>query len=118
MYVSFSESGVIKRTDVSDWGGACIVYASSVPLYLDLTGDKGTNVVELPATMELSMMNLSWNDFVPLDDGGASAVETAKSAWWVGSLNILADGDGVAVGPYSGTVYVAGFGKYNGCSVK
>ena len=118
MYVSFSESGVIKRTDVSDWGGACIVYASSVPLYLDLTGDKGTNVVELPATMELSMMNLSWNDFVPLDDGGTSAVETAKSAWWVGSLNILADGDGVAVGPYSGTVYVAGFGKYNGCSVK
>ena len=69
---------VPKSADISDWGGICVTFASSLNLFLKLGIDENTEViVELGQSDDLVEECFTWNDF---DDGEnpISGVEAAK----------------------------------------
>ncbi len=114
LYNSFTvaQNGAV---DASAWEGLCVVYASSVPLRLhidDLMSNR--NYAVISASMELTVANVKWNEF---DDYayGQPYEDIVKNL--LGVETSLENSDDYLI-PKKGSVYVAGIGKYNGCSVK
>ena len=106
----------VGYADISDWGGLCIVYASSMPFYagFDVDGQGAGASAKIPAAKELSVANLKWDDFTLLNNQ-EDIMNVVKKVY---SIEIAAANDYGHEVFTSGAVYIAGIGKYNGCSVK
>ena len=109
-YVDFEDG-----KDISDWEGVCVVYASSVPLTVGVSEVSVENFAHIPASMDLTVANLKWED---LDDfEGGLALDIVKNTKKLSVDVYLGGAKKMLVSP-AGAVYIAGIGKYNGCSVK
>lgn len=109
-YVDFEDG-----KDISDWEGVCVVYASSVPLTVGVSEVSVENFAHIPASMDLTVANLKWED---LDDfEGGLALDIVKNTKKL-SVDVYLGGAKKMLVPPAGAVYIAGIGKYNGCSVK
>ncbi|MCQ2055335.1 MAG: hypothetical protein MJY82_08605 [Fibrobacter sp.] len=103
------------HVDASTWEGLCIVYASSVPMKFFIHSlDMNMNYAVIPASMELNVVNLKWNEF---DDYsyGKSYEDIVKNLQSV-SVSVERSDDYPVL--EKGAAYIAGIGKYNGCSIK
>ena len=114
---NLSEDGA----DASDWEGLCVVYASSVPLYLGIDGTADDQRVldiykRLPASKELTVANVAWEDFA--GKAGDKSYEEFVKKLTATSVIMMKNETLQAYAADAGSVYVAGIGKYNGCSVK
>ncbi|MCQ2055336.1 MAG: hypothetical protein MJY82_08610 [Fibrobacter sp.] len=114
---NLSEDGA----DASDWEGLCVVYASSVPLYLGIDGTADDQRVSdiykrLPASKELTVANVAWEDFA--GKAGDKSYEEFVKKLTATSVIMMKNETLQAYAADAGSVYVAGIGKYNGCSVK
>ncbi len=111
-----------QSVDITDWEGVCIVYASTTTLELNINAsnekDFKFNYAKLPASMELTVANFKWEE-----------LNESPSSWVVDPLEAAKYSNAITVGPSfndyyqsfsakTGAFYIAGFGKYNGCSIK
>ena len=99
-----------EKIDVREWNGVCIVYASTVPLYVwGFNRNSSKAISRIPASTKLSIANIKWEKMESLD-----IVQTLSGIF----VEVERDENNNMVASLEGTVYIAGIGKYNGCSVK
>ena len=110
--------------DARDWDGLCVVYASSSPLVFSIASNNlytegWYDYAVIPASMELTVANLKWEEFNRSYEKGkavdpmeavAALTDIGVGVWQRSGLDLYS--------PMKGSVYIAGIGKYNGCSVK
>lgn len=111
-----------KVTEFEEWGGICVVYASTTSMELTITASSAnsykTNFARLPASMELTVANFKWEE-----------LNQNPSTWSIDPLEAIKDMNSISIGPsrskstqsYSaetGAVYIAAIGGYNSCSIK
>ena len=107
--------------DVTDWEGVCLVYASAVPLHYYIYGRESNggllnNHFVVPASMNLTVANIKWEDFIGFSEA-IKYEEIVKRLLFM-SVDVDRNETTNATLPEKGSVYIAGIGKYNGCSVK
>lgn len=112
--------------DATDWDGFCLVYASSSPLLARIYGENlGEDIAHaaIPASMELTVANIKWEDFevetagLPSDAKVPSIENLVQNMFGV-EVTVERSNSIKNFSPDAGIVYIAGYGKYNGCSVK
>lgn len=116
-----SKSSDSLTTDISDWKGICVIYASTsvMNLFIETGVDNEYkfNFVKLPASMELTVANFKWEELNENTSYNIDPLEAAKNSASIAvgpSINTFNDSNSAA----TGAVYIAGIGKYNGCSIK
>lgn len=107
--------------DISDWEGVCVIYASTsvMNLFIETGADNNYtfNFAKLPASMELTVANFKWEELNENTEYKIDPLEAAKNSASIAispSINTFNGNNSAA----TGAVYIAGIGKYNGCSIK
>lgn len=108
--------------DITDWEGLCVVYASStaMALYVMQAGTYNANFTTLPASKELTVANIKWEDINKATSSNGSSTPIAKIIKKAQSISIDVERNfyNNLHSANEGVFYIAGIGKYNGCSIK
>ena len=113
-----------SSVDASDWEGLCVVYASSAPLRFGVekayvSSHDYSAAAKIPASVELTVANLKWEEFgINVFNGEAIDPMTIVKKLELVYVGVEYGGYVSKYAPKEGSVYIAGIGKYNGCSVK
>lgn len=94
--------------DISDWGGICVTFSSSLNLFMRLAVDSKTEVfVELGQSENLVEKCFTWADF-DKDDEGENPMPAAEAAKKVQSIKFGKRSGESMIGPFT----IASIGKY------
>lgn len=81
--IGFHIKGSGSSTDITVWGGMCIVYTATQEFYLRIQADKDDTFcgfddyqARIPAATSMSLVNVSWSDFV--QEGWGKIVSQAQ----------------------------------------
>jgi len=98
---------VPKSVDISDWGGICVTFASSLNLFMKLGVDENTEViVELGQSDDLVEECFTWNDFDYDDD--ENPIPGAEAAKKVRNIKFGIRSGESMIGPFK----IVSIGKY------
>lgn len=98
---------VPKSVDISDWGGICVTFASSLNLFMKLGVDENTEViVELGQSDDLVEECFTWNDF-DYDDA-ENPIPGAEAAKKVRNIKFGKRSGESMIGPFK----IVSIGKY------
>ena len=98
---------VPKSVDISDWGGICVTFASSLNLFMKLGVDENTEViVELGQSDDLVEECFTWNDF-DYDDA-ENPIPGAEAAKKVRNIKFGIRSGESMIGPFK----IVSIGKY------
>ena len=98
---------VPKSADISDWGGICVTFASSLNLFMKLGVDENTEViVELGQSEDLVEECFTWNDFDYDDD--ENPIPRAEAAKKVRNIKFGIRSGESMIGPFK----IVSIGKY------
>ena len=96
-----------KSVDISDWGGICVTFASSLNLFMKLGVDENTEViVELGQSDDLVEECFTWNDF-DYDDA-ENPISGAEAAKKVRNIKFGKRSGESMIGPFK----IVSIGKY------